>query len=178
MSTDLMRYDRMVEGAMRGVMIEALRRAADKGLPGDHHFYISFRTDHPEVEIGPALRARYAEEMTIVLQHQFWNLDVGNDRFSVTLSFNQVHETLVVPYAAITAFADPSVKFGLQFHNPDTVPSPATETKEAEVERLNDGGRHSPTGKTTRGGKKAASGKKAPSDAPAEVVALDSFRKK
>jgi len=125
MTGDLLRYDRMVEGAMRGVMAEALRRVAAGGLPGDHHFYIVFRTAYPGVGIGAELKARHPAEMTIILQHQFWDLEVGRDGFSVMLSFGGVPQRLTVPFAAVTAFADPSVKFGLQFQaaeTPETAP--------------------------------------------------------
>ena len=109
-----LRYDRMVEEALRGVLREALVICRE-GLPGNHHFYITFRTGHPGVEIADYIRSRYPEEMTIVLQHQFWGLEVTPDWFEVTLSFNRVNERLHVPFAAVTAFADPSAKFGLQF---------------------------------------------------------------
>lgn len=110
-----LRYDRMVESALRGVVRAALTQAAEHGLPGDHHFYVTFRTSHPGVMLADHLRARYAGEMTIVLQYQYFGLEVGEDGFSVTLSFNSQHERLVIPYAAITTFADPSVNFALQF---------------------------------------------------------------
>ena len=84
-------------------------------MPGDHHFYITFRTEAPGVRIPKRLSERYPDEMTIVLQHQFWDLLVGEESFDVTLSFNDVREVLSIPYEAVTAFADPSVKFGLQF---------------------------------------------------------------
>lgn len=115
MNDELLRYDRMVEDALRTVVREALRSAADHGLSGDHHFYLTFRTDLPGVEVSQALQQRYPREMTIVLQHRYWDLTVEEERFSVTLTFNEVPETLVVPYAAVAAFADPSVRFGLQF---------------------------------------------------------------
>ena len=83
--------------------------------PATHHFYITFRTDHPQASVGDDLKSKYPEEITIVLQHQFWDLKVDDDGFSVALSFNQSPQTLQVPYAAVTAFVDPSVKFGLQF---------------------------------------------------------------
>jgi len=105
----------MVEDALRGVVGKALTHAATRGLPGDHHFYITFRTDDPGVLVPSHLWQRYPSEMTIVLQHQFWGLDVGSEVFSVTLTFANVPERLTVPYAAVVAFADPSVRFGLQF---------------------------------------------------------------
>ena len=110
-----LRYDEMVENALRGVVSQALRHVLEYGLHGDHHFYITFHTDFPGVRIPKRLKERYPEEITIVLQHQFWDLLVGEEHFEVTLSFDKKSELLVVPFAAISAFADPSVKFGLQF---------------------------------------------------------------
>jgi uncharacterized protein len=118
MVQDLFHYEKMVETALRGVAREALARAARDGLRGGHHFYVSFRTDAPGVVLPPQLLAKYPEEMTIVLQHQFWGLEVGEAAFSVSLSFSGRMERLTVPFAAITTFADPSVKFGLQFEAP------------------------------------------------------------
>jgi hypothetical protein len=115
LAEDLMHYDVMAQEALRGVIRAALKVARDKGLPGEHHFYISFRTDAPGVDISERLRKQYPEEITIVLQHQFWNLEVMEDRFSVDLTFSKIPERLVVPYAAVQGFFDPSVQFGLQF---------------------------------------------------------------
>tara|TARA_R110002110_G_scaffold7316_3_gene37174 strand:+ start:776 stop:1234 length:459 start_codon:yes stop_codon:yes gene_type:complete len=112
---DQMHYDEMAQDALRGVIRKALEIAKGPGLPGEHHFYISFRTRAAGVSISDKLREQYPEEMTIVLQHQFWNLDVREDGFSVDLTFNKIPETLVVPYSAVHAFFDPSVQFGLQF---------------------------------------------------------------
>ena len=108
-------YGRLVERALRSVVRDALEAVARRGLPGRHHLYITFRTDHPAVVIDEGLRARYPSEMTIVLQHEFWGLEVRPDRFAVGLSFNQVPHRLEVPFEAVTVFADPSVEFGLQF---------------------------------------------------------------
>jgi hypothetical protein len=115
MPINSLRYDQMIEEALRGVVRRALRTVLESGLPGSHHFYITFRTTAPGVEIGDRLREKYPEEMTIVLQYQFWALEVSAERFAVTLSFTDVPERLVVPFAAVTAFADPAAKFGLQF---------------------------------------------------------------
>ncbi|MFO1242884.1 MAG: ClpXP protease specificity-enhancing factor SspB [Rickettsiales bacterium] len=109
-------YPSLIDEAMRGVVRRVLSLIAKEGLPGKHHFFVSFATDFPGVRISPQLRERYPEEMTIVLQHQFWDLKVQDEQFSIMLSFNNIPEKLVVPYAALTAFADPSIKFGLQFH--------------------------------------------------------------
>ena len=110
-----MHYDRMVEDALRTVARRALEHAARDGLPGEHHFYLTFRTDDPEVAISEALAGRYPDEMTIVLQHQYWALEVDDAGFGVTLTFASVPERLEVPWRALTAFHDPSVQFGLQF---------------------------------------------------------------
>jgi len=115
MSQDQLRYDRMVETALRGVVRSALREVEKNGLPGEHHFYVTFRTTFPGVQIPDHLRQQYPVEMTIVLQYQFYGLEVTNEGFTVTLSFGGVHEPLIIPFAAITTFADPSVNFALQF---------------------------------------------------------------
>lgn len=115
MSDDFLRYDRLIEAALRGVIREAIRQVAELGLEDGHHFYISFRTDFPGVVIPEHLRSRYPEEMTIVLQHQFHGLKVTEDCFKVGLSFGGVMSELTVPFEAVTAFTDPSVNFALQF---------------------------------------------------------------
>jgi hypothetical protein len=115
MADEGLRYDCMVENALRGVVRDVLRYVAERGLPGSHHFYITFRTDHPDVLVPEHLRARFPHEMTIILQYQFWGLEVSQEAFGVTLSFSDVSERLTVPFASVTAFADPSVRFGLQF---------------------------------------------------------------
>jgi len=115
MSKDLIGYNTLVENGLRSVVREALRRVAEEGWPGTHHAYITFKTAAPGVEVPDFLHTRYPDELTIVLQHQFWDLEVEDDFFSVTLSFNKVGQRIVVPFAALTSYADPSVKFGLQF---------------------------------------------------------------
>jgi hypothetical protein len=115
MTDSLIRYDQMVDDALRSVVRTTLRQVRDTGLPGDHHLFISFVTDHPGVAVPPYLRERYPEEMTIVLQFQFWDLIIERDLFRVTLSFQDKPEKLVIPFAAVTSFADPAAKFGLQF---------------------------------------------------------------
>ena len=115
MADNELNYDRMMEDAHRSVIGRALSHAAKHGLSGDHHFYITFLTDRPGVDIPDHLRREYPSEMTIVLQHQFSGLEVGPEAFNVTLSFSNKPERLTVPYAAVSAFADPSVRFGLQF---------------------------------------------------------------
>jgi len=111
-------YPRMMWEALLEVPRRALLRAAREGLPGDHHFYVSFRTDHPGVSLAPGLKARHPREMTIVLQHQYWDLAVGDEAFSVTLRFGGAAERLHVPFAALTAFVDPAAEFGLRFDGP------------------------------------------------------------
>ncbi len=113
---DTIDYPRLIDSAMRNVVREALVHVRDYGLPGEHHFFISFQTNYPGVELSPQLKSRYPEEITIVVQHQFWDLTITPDYFSIMLSFNNIPEKLVVPFDALTAFADPSIKFGLQFH--------------------------------------------------------------
>ena len=115
MSKDLIGYNTLVENGLRSVVREALRLVAAEGWPGTHHAYITFKTAAPGVEVPDFLGTRYPDELTIVLQHQFWGLEVEDDHFSVTLSFNKVGHRIVVPFAALTSYADPSIKFGLQF---------------------------------------------------------------
>ena len=109
-------YEKMVEDALRGVLRQALKITEAQGLPGSHHFYITFDTTHPGVKIPESLRSQHPSEMTIVLQHQFWDLHVTQESFEITLSFSGVSQPLFIPFAAVTAFADPHAKFGLQFH--------------------------------------------------------------
>src|SRR5918999_3512577 len=113
--TDYIRYDILAQNALRGVVRSVMADAAKKGLPGEHHFKISFDTTAPGVKLSPRLREQYPQEMTIVLQHQFWDLEVSDEAFEVGLSFSGIPERLRVPFDAITGFFDPSVEFGLQF---------------------------------------------------------------
>ena len=115
MSEKVFKYDMMVEEALRGVVSKALQHAAKHGLPNGHHFYITFKTGRPDVDIPVFLKEHYPDEMTIVLEHQFWDLKIHEREFEVALSFNDKRERLLIPFNAITAFSDPSVKFGLQF---------------------------------------------------------------
>lgn len=119
MATDHIRYDVLARDALRGVLRQVLTDAAEHGLPGDHHFYITFLSRADGVKISPRLLSQYPEEMTIILQHQFWDLVVTPDRFEVGLSFGGVPERLIVPFSAIKSFLDPSVQFGLQFETAD-----------------------------------------------------------
>jgi hypothetical protein len=152
MAQDLFDYPKMVETALRGVMREALARTAREGLPSDHHFYISFRTRAPGVALPKYLLAKYPEEMTIVLQHQFRALEVEVDAFSVSLSFQSRSERLTIPFAAVTTFADPSVNFALQLEPPAAEPAASA-------------GLPAPVAAQPR-------------QPPAEVVPLDKFRKR
>ena len=149
----LVPYQDMMERALRGVMRDALALVEEEGLPGNHHYYVSFLTRHQGVTIPDQLRARYPDEMTIVLQHQFWGLEIAEDAFSVTLSFGGRSERLTVPFEAVTAFVDPAVDFGLRFG-----PQPEEEEADRTVAGTEDGGED------------------ADADSPT-VVTLDKFRK-
>jgi hypothetical protein len=167
MSEDLLRYDLMIEAALRDVVRETLATVAQNGLPGEHHFYITFLTNVPGVEIPDYLKKQYADEMTIVLQYQFFGLKLEDDTFGVTLSFNNVKERLKIPVEAITTFADPSVNFALQFQSgqgdededseDDGLPENANSDSQAESEAK----------KKDKGDEKRG-----------EVISLDMFRKK
>ena len=158
---DLMHYDAMAQDALRGVVKAALRKAAaPEGIPGDHHFYITFRTKAPGVSGPQDLLGKYPDEMTIVLQHQYWDLAPGETFFTVTLKFGGQPKRLSVPYAAVTRFYDPSVQFLLQFESaqeevreelPETAPDPDAE---------------------------AAADPETPGEEGPKVVSLDQFRKK
>jgi len=169
MATDLIRYDVLTRDALRGVLRRVLTDAAEQGLPGEHHFYITFMSKAEGVKLSPRLLSQYPQEMTVILQHQFWDLIVTDDHFEVGLSFGGIPERLVIPFDSITHFFDPSVQFGLQFETAETAETeaeaPAAEapaTAKAEAADDND----NPDGDDTnpQGG--------------AEVVRLDRFRKK
>jgi len=170
MKNDRLRYDRMVERALRTVVRDALAEAAEHGLPDDHHFYVTFLTHYPGVEIPAYLHGQYPQEMTIVIQYQFYALTVDRDQFSVTLSFNNAKERLTIPFAAITTFADPAVNFALQFQTtpldegeaaaPGLVPELAA-AAEAETSTVDTEAAATPE-----------------EEASEKVVALDRFRKK
>lgn len=163
MRRERIEYGRMVEAALRTVVRDVLRLLAGDGLPPPHHFYITFRTAHPGVEMPDYLRERYPGDMTIVLQHQYWDLQVEEDGFAVTLSFNDQLQRMRIPYNAIKVFADPGVEFGLQF---TLEPGPDAA---AEPTRLLAGPQPRPV---------ADEDAEKPSGAGAEIVALDRFRKK
>ena len=183
MSEDLMRYDILAQHAMRGVVRLALKRVEREGLPGEHHFFVAFNTRFEGVRMSDRLHQRYKDEMTIVIQHQFWNLRTFEDHFEIELSFDNIPEQLSIPFAAINGFFDPSVQFGLQFETTETKDFAAEETEsEPEVSA-----EEPAPAKPANSGKKKSSKKK---DEPAEnaapdasnddskVVSLDAFRKK
>ncbi len=163
MSKDIIDYQALVQEALRGVVRAALQRVEKDGRPpGAHHFYITYSTGHPGVKISEAMLLRYPQEMTVVLQHQFWDLHAGEDAFQVTLSFNNVAEKLNIPYAAVKNFFDPSTRFGLQFTVAGAEPAP----------------------EPARGTEAPAKPPESPPGAgdaprkPGEIVSLDQFRKK
>lgn len=119
MVKDLIRYDLLVQDALKSVVRKVLTDATRNGLPGEHHFYISFLTGHPGVNLSSRLREKYPQEMTIVVQHQFWDLHVGENAFEIGLSFSNIPERLHIPFDALTGFFDPSVQFGLKFNSGD-----------------------------------------------------------
>lgn len=171
MATDHIRYDVLARDALRGVLKRVLTDAAAHGLPGEHHFFITFVSKADGVKLSPRLLAQYPEEMTIILQHQFWDLAVFDDRFEVGLSFGGVPERLVVPFSAIKSFLDPSVKFGLQFDTSDVAESaPAAPAAPAALSVATAAPEKADTDEepTTPG----------PAQGGAEVVRLDRFRKK
>ena len=176
MATDHIRYDVLARDALRGVLRRVLTDAAEHGLPGEHHFFITFISTAEGVKLSPRLLAQYPEEMTIILQHQFWDLVVTEDRFEVGLSFGGIPERLVVPFAAIKSFLDPSVQAGMEFDTaaetptenlpavpaPSVLPVPApTATADSKTEAKDEGAKE--PAKPGEG---------------AEVVRLDRFRKK
>jgi hypothetical protein len=183
MATDHIRYDILAQSALRGVVRTVLADAAKKGLPGDHHFKITFATTAPGVRLSDRMRAQYPGDMTIVLQHQFWDLAVSEQVFEVGLSFGGVPERVVVPFEAITAFYDPSVQFGFQFETVDgdadmgaddaeaaERPEPPAARPPALASKLN-------AEQDTAPEASKASGEPKP-DLGGEVVRLDRFRKK
>jgi hypothetical protein len=135
MAVDHIRYDILAQEALRGVVRRVLLDAAKNGLPGDHHFYISFDTRADGVRVSPRMLAQYPEEMTVVLQHQFWDLTVTENGFEVGVSFGGIPERLAVPFAAVKGFFDPSVQFGLQFEEIGEAAGEAQESQEPEESR-------------------------------------------
>ncbi len=159
--TSTIDYGNLMHRAMRGLIQEVLTDVQRDGLPGDHHFFVTFDTMHPDVEIADWLSDRYPGEMTVVIQHWFDNLEVTNEGFTITLNFGDNPETLYIPYDAIKTFVDPSVEFGLRFETQDEdEDTPPAEVEEAPMEEM-------------------VEPDETESDSPkeAEVVSLDQFRK-
>lgn len=154
MTDDYLNYPLLIDTAMRSMVRDVMKRVQQDGLPGEHHFYISYDTQHAGVRMSDQLRAKYPKNITIVLQHQFWDFKVEEGQFHVTLSFGGAPEKLTVPFAALTAFADPSIKFGLQFQS--AAPGEPVIAEIASVEEV-----------TAEG-----------DDGVAEIISLDAFRKK
>lgn len=198
MPVDHIRYDLLTQDALRGVIRVVLTDVAVKGLPGDHHFYITFDTRVEGVRLSARLKASYPEEMTIVLQHQFWELTVGDDDFDVGLAFNGIPERLHIPFRAVKAFMDPSVQFGLQFavdgeaakgpHEETTVdtppetakPGPAKPAQAVKSPKPQPGIEltKEPAPKAATPAGSAPPPPPAKEEGTAEVVRLDRFRKK
>ncbi|ABA05606.1 Protein of unknown function DUF1321 [Nitrobacter winogradskyi Nb-255] len=182
MPTDHIRYDLLTSDAMRGVLRRVLTDAAERGLPGEHHFFITFKSKADGVTISPRLLTQYPEEMTIILQHQFWDLIVTEDHFEVGLSFGGVPERLVVPFSAIKSFFDPSVQFGLQFEPAETGEAQAEKAETEETSTSEPSTAPSPTALAVPADPSqpaaAESENKPKPGQGAEVVRLDRFRKK
>jgi hypothetical protein len=173
MATDHIRYDVLARDALRGVLRRVLTDAAEHGLPGEHHFFITFLSTADGVKLSPRLLAQYPEEMTIILQHQFWDLVVTEDRFEVGLSFGGIPERLVVPFAAIKSFLDPSVQFGLQFEPSEAVAeAPSAKLPAVPASPALPAVAAEPPAAEDKGDEPAKPGE------GAEVVRLDRFRKK
>lgn len=167
-------YGQLMQKAMRSMTAEVLGLVAENGLPGEHHFYITFETGHPGVDIPDWLHETYPDEMTIVLQDWFRDLAVTQDRFSVTLNFSDQPQTLVVPLDAIRTFVDPSVKFGVKFDAQDGEPSAVDEGDPSETFDPNGGDNDARNGSGSDGD---VSDDTPPPDASADIVSLDQFRK-
>lgn len=176
-SKDFIRYDLMVQDALRGVVRKVLMDAAVQGLPGDHHFFISFRTKAPGVKVSSRLHERHPEEMTIVLQHQFWDLIVSETGFEVGLSFGGVAEKLVVPFDAMTGFWDRSVDFGLKFEL-SGVESADNDTPEGSDDITHKTGANETNANIASDNPLADAQNLEPREGGAEIVSLNAFRKK
>ncbi|MCW8835768.1 MAG: ClpXP protease specificity-enhancing factor SspB [Rhodospirillales bacterium] len=176
MTEDPFRYDKWIEAALRGVVRRALEEAATEGLWGNHHFYITYDTTRPGVELPEPLRSQYPAEMTIVIQNEFWGLNINEEDFEVTLSFSDVRTPLRIPFDAITAFADPAVKFGLQLKieagatddaHPEEEEAQALDFPVASAQEQGNAGNNDIRAEEDSDGGKTG-----------EVIALDAFRKK
>lgn len=206
MQSQAIRYDLLVQDALRGMVRDLLARVAREGLPGDHHFFVTFKTHAPGVQLSARMKARYPDEITIVLQHQFWDLTVNDRQFEVGLAFSNIPERLIVPFTALTGFHDPSVPFMLKFEpkedvgeeqsgepaaRPRLAVKPAAKPETLKPETLKSGKR--PTVEPAATSAEAADGQAKPDQAkpdstpqpeaepsgePAKVVSIDAFRKK
>jgi len=187
MAIDLIRYDLLVQDALRGVVRKVLADVAQGGLPGEHHFNITFKTHAQGVQLSARMRKEYPVEMTIILQHQFWGLKVTDQGFEVGLSFHKVPETLIIPYEALTGFYDPSVPFGMKFDNDigaNDVDGPFEPGQNAEASNsglIAPAGAEKPQTGTGLGllpVKTPEEAAEAPPSGDAKVVSIDAFRKK
>ena len=171
MAEDLIRYDVLAQEALRGLVRKVLTEVAQTGLPGEHHFFVTFDTRHPGVRISSRIRAQYPSEMTVVMQHQFWDLTVSESAFEVGLSFKGVPEKLYVPFRAVTGFVDPHASFGLKFDPPpETALIAAGSPSESPALPIEDKRKQKPAKEDTK--------PVAAEAGSADVVSLDAFRKK
>ncbi len=186
---DLIRYDVLTQEALRDVIRKVLQEVADSGLPGEHHFFITFRTDHPSVRLSARMRERYPEEMTIVIQHSYWDLKITDTYFEIDLSFDDILERLRIPFASLKGFFDPHVKFGVQFDaeyleaaNADVEVAIEGSDDDGEVEKLPQVAQKrevAKSGKAKKSKKKTeAAAEEDEKTESAEIVSLDQFRKK
>ncbi|HEY1454658.1 MAG TPA: ClpXP protease specificity-enhancing factor SspB [Roseiarcus sp.] len=180
MATDLIRYDLLVQDALRSVVRKVLADAARAGLIGDHHFNIAFKTQAPGVVVPPAVKSRFPDEMSIILQHEFWDLVVNQDAFEVNLNFSRKPERLVVPFDSITGFTDPSVPFGFKLE--PRVAEPAAGRPPSATGKQESAPAKTAPAKPPSGSAPAKSGQRAEKPAEpagqAKVVSIDAFRKK
>ncbi len=184
MHNDQIRYDLLVQEALRSVVRRVLTDASRSGLPGDHHFNISFRTHDPGVSIPSFLTSRYPDEMAIILQHEFWDLAVLEDRFEVSLNFSRKPERLIIPFSAVTGFSDPSVPFGFKIEAASTLP--AAESEPAPDKILPQAKAEAPTplklekrpAAEVAVSKASESATAEPDGQKSKVVSIDAFRKK
>ncbi len=176
-------YNKVIDQAMRGIVKKCLKFVEKHGgkLPGNHHFYITFDLNHPDTKISTNLQKSHKDQMTIVMQHQFWDLKANDTFFEITLSFNNIREKLVIPYDALISFADPSARFGLQFHSeedlilPDDDELSDEELFQALLELDEESVGHEEEKPKKKSGKSAAKDK---SDSGSKIISIDNFRKK
>ena len=170
-------YEGLAQSAMRGIVRTVLTRVAKSGLPGEHHFYIAFNTGAPGVIISKRLKEKYPEEMTVVLQHRFWDLIVNEERFEVKLTFDSIPERLVVPFASIKVFFDPSVPYGLQFDDAEKKPRAARKLQAEKSQAEKSAERPAAADKAPAKLPAAKAAEPGPATGP-KVVSIDAFRKK